>query len=99
MLPESPAFWSALPTADERWAYPTVRARRLVIWFAVFAAVSAMLVVGALMAQRRWGHSPDGDPSGLFWMGAVVFAVWGARALMGRRFILKLDRAARRAAL
>jgi hypothetical protein len=97
-LPQSPASWSALPTADWDWTYPAVRGRRLMVWSAVFTIVSAVLAVGALMVHRRWDHGADDNPSALLWVGAVVFAAWGVRALMGRRFVLKLGRAARRAA-
>ena len=68
------------------------------VWSAVFAIVSAVLVAGALVVHRRWDHGPDDNRSILFWFGAVVFAGWGVRALMGRRFLIKLGRAARRAA-
>jgi hypothetical protein len=98
MLAESPAFWSALPTADERWTYPRFRARRLIVWFTAFATVSAVLVFTALAEHRRLDRGPDSDYSVLFWFGAVVFAGWGVRALFARRFLLKLDRAARRSA-
>ena len=81
MLQESALFWSALPTADERWSYPAVRARRLMVWFAVFATAAAVLVVGALVIHRRWDH-PGDDPSTPFWFAAAVLVGWALRALM-----------------
>jgi hypothetical protein len=96
-LQESPASWSALPMADGPWTYGAARATRLMVWFIVFAAVSALLVAGALVVQRRWDHGTNSDPSILVWMGAAVFAVWTLRAWMGRRFFLKLERAVKEA--
>jgi hypothetical protein len=93
LLPESPVFWSKLPTADGHWTYPKLRARRLMVWSAVFGTVSAALMVAALLLHRRLHGN-----TAFVWMVAVVPGVWAVRALNARRFLLKLDRAARQAA-
>lgn len=94
-LQESPASWSALPTADGRWTYPVTRAARLRVWSAVFAGASAALVAGGVLVEL-YGHvNHNNDPSfWLFFLG-VILAVWALRAFMSRRFLLKLDEAAK----
>jgi hypothetical protein len=92
---ESPASWSALPTADGNWPYAAARATRLIAWFAVFAAASAALVAAALVVYRLgWDHGTnDNNPSTLAWLGAAICAGRALAALRERKLLLKLDRA------
>lgn len=94
---ESPASWSALPTADGNWPYVAARATRLIALFAVLAAASAALVAAGLVVYHLgWDRvvtSDQGNLSTVAWIGAAACAARALGALGERRLLLKLDRA------
>jgi hypothetical protein len=91
--------WSALPTAEGRWTGAAAEARRLMVRFAIPAAVSAALLAWALLNELGLYHVARHDHWNVgTWLSvygfAVLFAVVARRFWRDRRFVLKLGQAA-----
>jgi hypothetical protein len=84
---KGPASCSALPMAEGRWTYAaTAEARRQAVWLVVYAAASAAFLISGLVTDLSW--------VGFFF--GVLAALIAVRGWENRKFLLKLDEAAKR---
>jgi Protein of unknown function (DUF2510) len=93
---KSPASWLVLPKANEHWTYAATRTRRRTASFAVFTAVSVVLLTCGLVIDQWWDRGTYYSQMSAVWLWIIggSAALYALIQWRNRKFFRKLDSAA-----